>query len=114
LFDAAAAPVLQLAAELKGKAGDIDIMPTDMSDSAAIDALAKTVLEKYGGIDILVNNAVRTPASSCTAAQAGCGLDRSNVRQGCPHSQLRPQLVLLGIAGHPGSQWRQPAGGRPR
>ena len=27
-----------------------------MSDSAAIDELAKTVLEKHGGVDILVNN----------------------------------------------------------
>jgi short-subunit dehydrogenase len=47
----------KLAAELKGKAGEIDIIPTDMSDSAAIDDLAKKVLEKYGGVDILVNNA---------------------------------------------------------
>ena len=59
--------MLQLAAELKGKAGEIDIMPTDMSDSSAIDALAKTVLEKYGGIDILVNNAVSAHACSGTA-----------------------------------------------
>lgn len=49
----------QLAAELKGKAGEIAVYPTDMSDPAAIDDLAKTVLEKYGGVDILVNNAVR-------------------------------------------------------
>jgi NAD(P)-dependent dehydrogenase (short-subunit alcohol dehydrogenase family) len=56
--DTAVVHALQLAAELKGKAGEIDIMPTDMSDSAAIDLLAKAVLEKYGGIDILVNNAV--------------------------------------------------------
>ena len=30
------------------------VLPTDMSDSGAIDELAKTVLDKYGGVDILV------------------------------------------------------------
>lgn len=47
----------KLAAELEGKAGEVVVMPTDMSDSAAIDELAKAVLDKFGGVDILVNNA---------------------------------------------------------
>jgi short-subunit dehydrogenase len=103
--------VLQLAAELKGKAGDIDIMPTDMSDSSAIDALAKTVLEKYGGIDILVNNAVSAHFGSRTALQPegrkGCECLWVNVHAGAV-------MCCCVAAGHPGSQWRQPAGGRPR
>lgn len=47
----------KLAEAVKGKAGEVVIYPTDMSDAAAIDDLAKTVLEKHGGVDVLVNNA---------------------------------------------------------
>ena len=48
-------------------------MPTDMSDSAAIDLLAKAVLEKYGGVDILVNNAVSDRPSARCISKAHCG-----------------------------------------
>lgn len=48
---------LQLAAELKGKAGEIDVMPTDMSDSAAIDELAKKVLLLYCHVQAADNSA---------------------------------------------------------
>jgi len=50
-------PLKELTESLKGKAGDVVYYPTDMSEGAAIDALAKKVLEKHGGVDILVNNA---------------------------------------------------------
>ena len=46
--------------------GSVIAVPTDVSDPAAIQALAATVREKFGGADILLNNA---------ASRAGRGFD---------------------------------------
>lgn len=46
-------------AELCKKKGSqqVDVMPVDLSDMAAVDRFAEEVLRKYGCIDVLVNNA---------------------------------------------------------
>lgn len=48
---------LQTVAAIQAAEGTADAIQADISDSAAVDALIKTVLERYKRIDILVNNA---------------------------------------------------------
>ncbi len=50
-----------LAAELAGLPGRCLVVPTDVTDRLAVEALARRTVEEFGSIDILVNN-------------AGCGL----------------------------------------
>lgn len=38
-------------------AGECEVAPVDLSDSAAIDKFAEKVLKDHGAIDVLVNNA---------------------------------------------------------
>ena len=49
-----AGPLQELAAELGARA---HVLPCDLSDSAAVDALPKAAAEAMGALDILVNNA---------------------------------------------------------
>jgi 3-oxoacyl-[acyl-carrier protein] reductase len=48
---------LETVAAIQAAEGTADAIQADISDSAAVDALIKTVLERYKRIDILVNNA---------------------------------------------------------
>ncbi len=48
------APLQALAAELGARA---HVLPCDLSDAAAVEALSKRAIEAMGGLDILVNNA---------------------------------------------------------
>lgn len=50
---------LELVADkcLKAGAGEVNTRPVDLCDPAATDAVAVEVLEKYGRVDVLVNNA---------------------------------------------------------
>lgn len=38
-------------------AGECEVEPVDLSDSAAVDKFAEKVLKNHGAIDVLVNNA---------------------------------------------------------
>ena len=40
--------------------GQVDVLPLDVTDSAAIDATVQDVIARHGRIDVLVNNAGRT------------------------------------------------------
>ena len=40
--------------------GQVDVLPLDVTDSAAIDATVQDVIDRHGRIDVLVNNAGRT------------------------------------------------------
>lgn len=48
------APLRELAAELGGRA---HVLPCDLSDAAAVEALPKRAAEAMGAVDVLVNNA---------------------------------------------------------
>lgn len=54
-LDAGAADAL--ADELRGKGMDVIAVATDVADEPSVNAMARQVLERYGRIDILVNNA---------------------------------------------------------
>ncbi len=53
----AARNAAQLEAVARGLAGPALVVPTDVADRAAVDALVARAVEAYGGIDIVVNNA---------------------------------------------------------
>ena len=40
--------------------GQVDVLPLDVTDAAAIDATVQDVIDRHGRIDVLVNNAGRT------------------------------------------------------
>ncbi|MEW1836003.1 SDR family NAD(P)-dependent oxidoreductase [Microbacterium sp. NPDC079995] len=49
-----------LARELRARGGRALVVPTDVSDAAAVAALARQALEWHGGIDVWINNAAVT------------------------------------------------------
>ena len=71
-----AAPAEQLAAELKGVA-----VQADVADDAQCRRLAKTVLDKYGSIDALVNNAGTTKVVSHPDLEGLSGEDFQRIFQ---------------------------------
>src|SRR5690242_11093718 len=54
-IDGEAAEVV--AAEATQDGGEALGLATDIADPAAVDALARATLERFGGIDVLINNA---------------------------------------------------------
>lgn len=48
--------VIDMRAQLEGANGDVLISQTDVRDSAAVNALMEQVKERFGGLDVLVNN----------------------------------------------------------
>jgi len=47
----------EVVAEIEGRGGRALAVPTDVAEVASVDAMAEAVLQKYGRIDALVNNA---------------------------------------------------------
>jgi NAD(P)-dependent dehydrogenase (short-subunit alcohol dehydrogenase family) len=50
----------ELREEIEAGGGKADVLPCDLSDLEAIDAMVATALERHGRVDILVNNAGRS------------------------------------------------------
>jgi len=46
-----------LAAEIEAEGGRASVVPTDVTDDAQVEKLFAAVKEKYGRVDILINNA---------------------------------------------------------
>jgi NAD(P)-dependent dehydrogenase (short-subunit alcohol dehydrogenase family) len=62
LADIAAANPVQRAAELsKRLAAPVDGIVTDITDPVSVEALRAQVIERYGRVDILINNAANNP-----------------------------------------------------
>ena len=57
LADIAAAPLAQLADDLRGAGSQVLDIQTDVSDPAALDRLADAAHRRFGGIRLLINNA---------------------------------------------------------
>jgi NAD(P)-dependent dehydrogenase (short-subunit alcohol dehydrogenase family) len=59
------------AAEIRGRGVEVATIAADLADPAEIEVLASSAVERFGGIDILVNSAAiyfRTPVGEVTAA----------------------------------------------
>ncbi len=50
----------ELVAEIASACGEAYAYPCDLSDEAATTLLAQTIIERHGGVDVLVNNAGRS------------------------------------------------------
>ncbi|MBI4517780.1 MAG: SDR family oxidoreductase [Deltaproteobacteria bacterium] len=64
LLDVNAANVSAVAAELAGRGVDCRALPCDVSDEATCQAAINAVIEHFGGIDVLINNAGITHRSA--------------------------------------------------
>jgi len=60
----------QVAAQSENPATDVVSIQTDVSDRAAVEALERTVLERFGRVHLLMNNAGIQPGSSLFGPQA--------------------------------------------
>jgi 7-alpha-hydroxysteroid dehydrogenase len=57
----------EVESEIRARGGRATAIPTDVTDSAQLDALVTRALEAHGGVDILVNVAGGTPPTSAVA-----------------------------------------------
>lgn len=62
-------PLAQAARELEAAGGEILPLRTDVSDSSQVNASTQRVLDTWGKIDILVNNAAALPNSAVSATE---------------------------------------------
>jgi NAD(P)-dependent dehydrogenase (short-subunit alcohol dehydrogenase family) len=49
-----------VATDIRAGSGSAHVLPCDLTDEAAIDALVADVVDRFGGVDVLVNNAGRS------------------------------------------------------
>ena len=71
LADVEEPALVRAAAELSGTGVEVTAVPTDVSDAASMDALARAVLERHGHVDLLFNNAgvgVQKPTEAMTTS----------------------------------------------
>jgi 3-oxoacyl-[acyl-carrier protein] reductase len=94
------------AAELRAEGVDADAAPADLTDPQAAQALVDAAAERFGGLDIIINNAGMTAVSdpqqpadvgSTTDAQWRAGLDRN---LSTAFHVTRAALPLLLASGH--------------
>jgi NAD(P)-dependent dehydrogenase (short-subunit alcohol dehydrogenase family) len=84
-----------LEAEIKGRGGTAYSLPCDLTDTDAIDALTDDVLSRFGGVDVLVNNAghsIRRSAADTAERPA----DHDRLMRLNYHAPVRLTLTLLG------------------
>jgi NAD(P)-dependent dehydrogenase (short-subunit alcohol dehydrogenase family) len=65
IADIQAEAAAELAAQLETGGGRGLSCVTDVTDADAVGRLVETTIAEFGGVDILVNNAVTAPATSC-------------------------------------------------
>jgi NAD(P)-dependent dehydrogenase (short-subunit alcohol dehydrogenase family) len=56
--------VARVVAEIEAAGGQAAAVPTDVTDRAALEALADAAVERFGGLDVWVNNAGGSPVQS--------------------------------------------------
>ncbi|KAA1421091.1 SDR family NAD(P)-dependent oxidoreductase [Nocardioides humilatus] len=83
-----------LVTEVGGRGGTAHALPCDLSDADAIDALTAEVISRFGGVDVLVNNAghsIRRSAADTTDRQ----YDHDRLMRLNYHAPVRLTLNLL-------------------
>jgi NAD(P)-dependent dehydrogenase (short-subunit alcohol dehydrogenase family) len=74
LADVERAPLEATAAALSTEDGTVEAVVTDVSDAAAVDALAVATIDRFGQVDVLCNNAgvsTFTPSSNRRSTTGG-------------------------------------------
>lgn len=59
----------RIAGEIHDKGGIVEVRPLDVTDSAAMNVFARTALDLWGRIDVLINNAGIMPLSPLSAGK---------------------------------------------
>ena len=83
-----------LVTEIQGRGGAAEALPCDLTDTDAIDALTDDVLTRFGGVDVLVNNAghsIRRSAADTAERPA----DHDRLMRLNYHAPVRLTLNLL-------------------
>ena len=83
-----------LAAEVKAAGGTAYALPCDLTDADAVDALAEDVITRFGGVDVLVNNAGHSIRRSA-ADTAERPYDHDRLMRLNYHAPVRLTLNLL-------------------
>jgi NAD(P)-dependent dehydrogenase (short-subunit alcohol dehydrogenase family) len=83
-----------LVAEIAGRGGTSYSLPCDLTDPEAIDALTEDVITRFGGVDVLVNNAGHSIRRSA-ADTAGRAYDHDRLMRLNYHAPVRLTLNLL-------------------
>ncbi len=79
------------AREIAQAGGEAAVFPVDVADAEAVDGVARAVVERWGRLDVWVNNAmvtVMSPALEMTAARVPAG-DRGDVSRNGSRDALR-------------------------
>jgi NAD(P)-dependent dehydrogenase (short-subunit alcohol dehydrogenase family) len=84
----------ELVAEIKSRGGTAYALPCDLTDPDAIDALTDDVLSRFGGVDVLVNNAGHSIRRSA-ADTAERPYDHDRLMRLNYHAPVRLTLNLL-------------------
>lgn len=83
-----------LITEIEGRGGSAYALPCDLTDSDAIDALTDDVITRFGGVDVLVNNAGHSIRRSAAATAERPG-DHDRLMRLNYHAPVRLVLNLL-------------------
>lgn len=84
-----------LEAEIKGRGGSAYSLPCDLTDTDSLDALTDDVLTRFGGVDVLVNNAGHSIRRS-GADTVERPFDHDRLMRLNYHAPVRLTLNLLG------------------
>ncbi|MCA3178898.1 MAG: SDR family NAD(P)-dependent oxidoreductase [Burkholderiaceae bacterium] len=107
LADRDAARLDAVAAALRGRGADVDALDCDVVDPATADALAARAEARWGGADLVVNNAgvsVVAPAATMPEADARWQMDVNfwGVVRGCrafvPQLARRPDTAIVNLS----------------
>ncbi len=87
--------------------GQVHVIPTDVTDADAVDAMVEATVERYGPVDVLVNNAGGVSMAACrtfkllsAAARSATGARRFSPRLIAPSAATaRNPLIITSLTG---------------
>lgn len=72
-----AAVLDRIVRDLRGSGAEAVAIPTDVTDPAAVTALARAAIRTFGGIDVWINNAGSGCSALCSTRRSTCTGRRS-------------------------------------
>jgi short chain dehydrogenase len=81
--------------------GQVDVLPLDVTDTAAINATVQEVIGRHGRIDVLVNNAGRTHVGAAEETTDAELRDLASPKRSCLRGETgKPSRSSPGEDGH--------------